>query len=230
MITTILWDVDGTLLNFIAAEKAAMKALFKEYGLGECSDERIQRYSQINRKYWERLERGEITKREVLVGRFIEFFEEEGIDISIAQEFNEKYQLRLGDTIVYCDDSLDIIRSLQGKVKQYVVSNGTVAAQTKKLRLSGIGEVMDGIFLSEELGTEKPNIGFFDKVFEAFGEVDKKQILIVGDSLTSDIKGGNNAVIVKCWYIPGKKKAAEEYKIDYEITDLHEVYEILFPL
>ena len=151
MITTILWDVDGTLLNFIAAEKAAMKALFKEYGLGECSDERIQRYSQINRKYWERLERGEITKREVLVGRFIEFFEEEGIDISIAQEFNEKYQLRLGDTIVYCDDSLDIIRSLQGKVKQYVVSNGTVAAQTKKLRLSGIGEVMDGIFYLKSL-------------------------------------------------------------------------------
>lgn len=230
MITTILWDVDGTLLDFLAAEKAAIRSLFEEYGLGECPDEMIQRYSQINRKYWERLERGEITKPEVLVGRFVEFFGEEGIDTAIAPEFNGKYQLRLGDTIVYCDDSLDIIKSLRGKVKQYVVSNGTVAAQTKKLRLSGIGEVMDGIFLSEDVGAEKPNIGFFDKVFEAFGEVDKKQILIVGDSLTSDIKGGNNAGIVTCWYNPGKKKAAEEYKIDYEITDLHEVYEILFPL
>ena len=208
MITTILWDVDGTLLDFLAAEKAAMRSLFEEYGLGECSDEKIQRYSQINRKYWERLERGEITKPEVLVGRFVEFFGEEGIDTAIASEFNQKYQLRLGDTIVYCDDSLDIIKSLQGKVKQYVVSNGTVTAQTKKLRLSGLGELMDGIFLSEDLGVEKPNIGFFGKVFEAVGESNKERVLIVGDSLTSDIKGGNNAGIVTCWYNPGKKKAA----------------------
>lgn len=228
MITTILWDVDGTLLDFLAAEKAAIRSLFEEYGLGECPDGMIRRYSQINRKYWERLERGEITKPEVLVGRFVEFFTEEGIDTSIAPEFNEKYQLRLGDTIVYCDDSLNIIKSLQGKVRQYVVSNGTVAAQTKKMRLSGIGELMDGIFLSEELGAEKPNTVFFDKVFEALGEIDKKQILIVGDSLTSDIKGGSNAGIVACWYNPGKKKAAEGYNIDYEITDLHEVCEIIY--
>ena len=227
MISTILWDVDGTLLDFIAAEKAAIKTLFGEFNLGQCSDEMIKRYSEINKTYWQRLERGEITKQEVLVGRFKEFFKSEGIDISVVEEFNSLYQLRLGDTIVYHDDSLEIIKSLQGRVRQYVVSNGTVEAQSKKLRLSGLGELVDGIFLSEHIGVEKPNIGFFDKVLEEIKPADRSSILIVGDSLTSDIQGGNNAGIVTCWYNPLGDKAPDKYRIDYEISDLHQIYEII---
>lgn len=227
MISTILWDVDGTLLDFIAAEKAAIKTLFGEFNLGQCSDEMIKRYSEINKTYWQRLERGEITKQEVLVGRFKEFFKSEGIDISVVEEFNSLYQLRLGDTIVYHDDSLEIIKSLQGRVRQYVVSNGTVEAQSKKLRLSGLGELVDGIFLSEHIGVEKPNIEFFDKVLEEIKPADRNSILIVGDSLTSDIQGGNNAGIVTCWYNPLGDKAPDKYRIDYEISDLHQIYEII---
>lgn len=227
MISTILWDVDGTLLDFIAAEKAAIKTLFGEFNLGQCSDEMIKRYSEINKTYWQRLERGEITKQEVLVGRFKEFFKSEGIDISVVEEFNSLYQLRLGDTIIYHDDSLEIIKSLQGRVRQYVVSNGTVDAQSKKLRLSGLGELVDGIFLSEHIEVEKPNIEFFDKVLEEIKPADRSSILIVGDSLTSDIQGGNNAGIVTCWYNPLGDKAPDKYRIDYEISDLHQIYEII---
>lgn len=227
MITTILWDVDGTLLNFLAAEKAAIRGLFEEYHLGVCSDDMLKRYSSINKRYWEMLERGEIEKKALLVGRFRDFFEKEGIDSSLAAEFNEKYQLRLGDTIVYCDDSLEIVRSLRGKVRQYVVSNGTVIAQTKKLRLSGLGELMDGIFLSEELGVEKPSVRFFDQVFARIGSVDPSAVMIVGDSLTGDIRGGNNAGIVTCWYNPEGAAAKVEVRIDHEIKDLHEVYGLL---
>lgn len=227
MISTILWDVDGTLLDFIAAEKAAIKTLFGEFNLGQCSDEMIKRYSEINKTYWQRLERGEITKQEVLVGRFKEFFKSEGIDISVVEEFNSLYQLRLGDTIIYHDDSLEIIKSLQGRGRQYVVSNGTVEAQSKKLRLSGLGELVDGIFLSEHIGVEKPNIEFFDKVLEEIKPADRSSILIVGDSLTSDIQGGNNAGIVTCWYNPLGDKAPDKYRIDYEISDLHQIYEII---
>ena len=198
MITTVLWDVDGTLLDFNAAERAAIKTLFKEFELGECTDEMIARYSKINIGFWERLERNEITKPEVLRGRFEQFFSEYGIDTGLAVPFNERYQLTLGETIVYMDDSLNIVKSLRGKVKQYVVSNGTVAAQTKKLDRSKLGEVMDGIFLSEKLGVEKPNIGFFDKAFEEIKPKDLSEVLIVGDSLTSDIRGGMNAGIKTC--------------------------------
>lgn len=227
MITTILWDVDGTLLNFLAAEKAAIRSLFEEYHLGVCSDEMLKRYSSLNKNYWEMLERGEIEKKALLVGRFRDFFEKEGIDSSLAAEFNERYQLRLGDTIVYCDDSLEIVKSLRGKVKQYVVSNGTVIAQTKKLRLSGLGELMDGIFLSEELGVEKPSVRFFDQVFAKIGPVDRSEVMIVGDSLTGDIRGGNNAGILTCWYNPEGTAAKEAVRIDHEIKDLHEVYGFL---
>jgi len=227
MITMLLWDVDGTLLDFAAAEKAAIRNLFREYGLGDCSDEMIQRYSEINRSYWERLERGEITKAEVMIGRFRDFFAAEELDSTVPAGFNEKYQLNLGDTIVFRDDSYHIVKSLRGKVKQYAVSNGTVAAQTKKLRLSGLGELMDGIFLSEQLGAEKPNIKFFDKVFAKLKPVDMTQVMIIGDSLTSDIRGGNNAGIVTCWYNPEKNAVEGEATINYEISDLHEVYHLL---
>ena len=227
MITTILWDVDGTLLDFAAAEKAAIRNLFEEYHLGECTDEMLLRYSRINKTYWERLERGEITKAEVLVGRFQEFFEAEGIDSAIALEFNQKYQIFLGDTIVYRDNSFQIVKSLQGKVRQYVVSNGTVIAQTKKLNRSGLGALMDGVFLSEQIGVEKPNLEFFDKVFDIIGDIDTNQIMIVGDSLTSDICGGNRAGIITCWYNPEKAEKIENVHVDYEITNLREVYRIL---
>lgn len=128
---------------------------------------------------------------------------------------------------MFRDDSYEIVKSLRGKVKQYVVSNGTVVAQEKKLRLSGLGELMDGIFLSEALGVEKPNVEFFERMFETIGPVEKDQVLIVGDSLTSDIRGGNNAGIKTCWYNPDRKERYADVKIDYEIADLHEVYELL---
>lgn len=227
MTKVILWDVDGTLLDFHAAERAAIRELFHRFHLGECTDAMLQRYSKINKTYWRRLESGELSKQQVLIGRFEDFFASEGLNTDIASEFNEAYQLSLGDTIVYRDDSLNIVKSLQGKVKQYVVSNGTVVAQSKKLRLSGLGELMDGIFLSDQIGVEKPNVGFFDKVFEDIEQVDKNEIMIVGDSLSSDICGGNNAGIRTCWYNPFKEAASGNFKIDYEITDLHEIYDLL---
>ena len=223
----LLWDVDGTLLDFAAAEEAAIRALFSEFGIGICTDEMLSRYSAINKKYWERLERGEMTKPEILVGRFEEFFKSEGLDSSIAEDFNDRYQLGLGDTIAYCDDSYELVSSLKGKIPQYVVSNGTVIAQTKKLERSGFDKLMDGIFLSDDLGYEKPRIEFFDIVMKAIGEPEKERVLIVGDSLTSDILGGNTAGIKTCFYNPKELKNNTKAVPDYEVKNLREVIGIL---
>lgn len=225
--TTILWDVDGTLLDFRAAEKAAVQALFREFSLGECTDEMVRRYSQINEVFWQRLERNELTKPQILVGRFEQFFSEIGISAALAPAFNDRYQLALGDTIVFRDDSISIVRSLQGKVKQYAVTNGTVTAQNKKLTASGLKDLLDGAFLSEGVGTEKPNMAFFEAVFDAIRPTDLSKVLIIGDSLTSDIRGGNNAGIRTCWYNPDHLPARPGYNIDYIISDLHEVQEII---
>lgn len=227
MIKTILWDVDGTLLDFKAAESAAIKSLFEEFSLGTCSENMLQRYSQINSSYWQRLEANEITKPQVLVGRFQQFFGEIGVNTAIAEEFNRQYQIRLGDTVVYRDNSIDIIKKFRGKVKQYVVTNGTIVAQKKKLRLSGLGDLMDGIFISDEIGVEKPNRAFFDAVFNTVQPENLSEVIIVGDSLTSDIRGGNNAGILTCWYNPEQKPQPQDYRIDYVISDLHRVLTII---
>ncbi len=227
MIRILLWDIDGTLLDFKAAERAAIKSLFDEFSLGTCSDEMVRRYSEINDGFWRRLERHEVTRQQVLVGRFEQFFAEIGVDSVLASEFNQKYQLRLGDTIVYRDDSFSIIKTLCGRVKQYAVSNGTVVAQSKKLRLSGLGALMDGVFLSEKIGVEKPSPLFFDTVFKAIRPPERSEVMIVGDSLTSDMQGGVNAGILTCWYNPEHKPAPAGLRIDHTISDLHEILSLV---
>ncbi len=227
MINTILWDVDETLLDFGAAQRAALITLFSEFGLGPCTDAMVARYDAINHIYWERLECGEITKPEVLIGRFRQFFSEYGIDPAVSVPFNDRYQLCLGDTIVPRDDCLRLLDFLRGKVRQYVASNGTVVAQTKKLDRSGIGKRMDGVFLSEALGAEKPSPAFFRTVLDAIRPERLDEVMIVGDSLTSDMLGGMNAGIVTCWYNRKGIPVPEGYRIDHVIGNLWELLPLL---
>ncbi len=227
MIKVILWDIDATLLDFLAAEKAAIRFCFNKYGLGECTDEMLGRYSKINKKYWEMLERGEMSKADILVNRFKEFFASEGIETDCEKDFNDTYQVALGDTICFRDNGYVLVKKLQGKYRQFVVTNGTFVAQERKLRKSGIGELVEEAFISDLIGFEKPSIEFFDHVFEKIGQYDKNEVLIIGDSLTSDMQGGNNAGIVCCWYNPNHLENTKNVRIDYEIDELWQLEEIL---
>lgn len=223
MIQVVLWDVDGTLLNFQAAEKAAIAKCFGIFGLGACTDAMIAEYAQINARYWRMLERGERTKPEILVGRFSEFFALHGIDTAVADAFNSEYQIRLGDTICFFDHALETVKALKGRVLQCAVTNGTRVAQDRKLRRSGLGALFDKIFISEDLGIEKPNKGFFDHVFSVIGDYPPDAVVIVGDSLTSDMQGGNNAGIRTCWFNPRHEANGTALRIDREIADLGEL-------
>lgn len=223
----ILWDIDGTILDFEKAENQAMKTCFEVFDLGECTDEMIARYSVINKSYWERLERKEITKPEVLIGRFEEFFEKESIVTDCAAEFNKEYQVRLGDTICFCDDAYNLVKDLKGTIKQYAVTNGTKIAQDKKLDRSGLRELFDDVFISEEVGVEKPDVRFFEHVWDVIGHYKKDEVMIIGDSLTSDMQGGNNADILCCWYNPKGLENKNGVKIDFEIDNLQKLWAII---
>lgn len=230
MIKIILWDIDGTLLNFTKVENYAIKKCFGIFDMGICTDEMVERYAAINKKYWERLERGEVTKTQVLTGRFREFFQSEGLPVEKAEAFNKEYQVRLGDKAFFNDNGESLVTELKSKVKQYAVTNGTLVAQRGKLAKSGLDQLLDGVFISDEIGIEKPNIGFFDHVFRELakvGDYKKNEILIIGDSLTSDMQGGNNAGILCCWYNPSGSVNTKGLRVDYEIRNLQEVEEII---
>lgn len=223
----LLWDIDGTILDFESAEKAAIKTLFERFNLGECSDEMIERYSKINRKYWQMLERGEMSKEKILVERFVEFFSKEGMDAGISDSFNREYQLALGDTIVFCDDAMDIIKEQKKEFEIVLVTNGTAVAQKKKLEKSGLQDIVNHIFISEIVGYEKPDINFFKKVISEVGINDLSEVLIIGDSLTSDIQGGYNAGIDTCWYNPKGIKNESSLYPTYIIQNLHDLDSIV---
>ena len=223
----VLWDVDGTLLELEKSERYGILSCMKEFGIEGCDDAMLRRYAEINRICWEALERGEMTKQEVLVGRFRRFFAQEGIGCSNIEAFNELYQRKLGELFFENENSVALCRKLYGKLRQCVITNGTVEAQKEKLKGSGLGQYMDGIFISDEIGIEKPGIGFFRPALKLLRGIDPERILVVGDSLTSDMKGGNNIKARCCWYNPQKKKNTVGIRVDYEISRLWDVERIL---
>lgn len=225
---TVLWDIDGTLLDFLAAEREAIRACFALHGMGECTDAMLSRYSAINRRYWERLERGEITKPEVLVGRFREFFSSEGLDPAKAEPFNADYQLALGDTCVFFPGAKELLTAFHNdpSVRQYGVTNGTAIAQRKKLAKSGIGDLLDGVFISDLIGFEKPDIRFFNAVSSAIGGFDRNT-WIVGDSLTSDMRGAVNAGIRSVLFDPSSSKRPD-LRVDRVVTRIEQVKDAVF--
>ena len=227
MIKLILWDLDGTLMDFIAAEKVGIRKCFEHFSLGVCTDEMLEIYSAINVRYWEALEKGEMTKPEILVGRFTEFFETVGIDPALAAPFNSEYQQRLGDTAVFFPGAFETVKALYGKLPQCVVSNGTKEVQHRKLTSSGLKPLMEHLFISDEIGYEKPNKEFFAPVFATYPDIRPDEMLIVGDSLTSDMKGGEVLGLRTCWFNPAGKKNDKGVRVDYEIRGIGEVLGIL---
>ena len=227
MIKVVLWDIDGTLLDFERAEEAGIRGCFKKYNLGECTDEMLEEYKVINRGYWQAMERGEIEKTVLLVKRFEDFLNAYKLDFSVAAGMNELYQILLGETVVFTPHAWETIQELKGTVLQCAVTNGTKVAQDGKLKNSKLDKEFDYIFISEVVGIEKPNVGFFEEVFRVIGQYAPEEVLIVGDSLTSDIQGGVNAGIKTCWFNPKGVENTSALKPDYEIKDVSEVLEIV---
>jgi len=225
-ITTILWDVDNTLLDFNYSMRNSLKQCFRTVGL-KTTEAMLDRYAEINEGWWKRLERGEVTKQQLLNGRFVDFFAEFGLEELDVERFRKDYQRNLGTIYSYLDDSLTICKALQTKFKQYVVTNGVASTQRSKLNLSGFTDVMEKLFISEEIGHNKPERDFFTCCLEQIEEKNPEKILIVGDSLTSDIQGGNSVGIKTCWYNPKERQRPEGVSVDYEISDLHQIYDIL---
>ncbi len=225
--TTVFWDLDQTLLDFDRSMEYALQAVFAQYGL-KIHEEMTARYSVINRSYWLRLESGELSKEQVTVGRFRTFFEELGITHVSPEELNVDYQRELGSVFFFMEGAKELVALLKERgYRQYVVTNGVNATQANKMRLSGLDRIMDGVFVSELMGYPKPRKEFFDGCFAALSDVDRNKCILVGDSLTSDMRGAENAGIASCWFNPEKQEKDVDVRTDYEIRRLEELISIL---
>ena len=227
MIQTILWDIDGTILNFHRSAENSLKNTFKKFGYGEITDELLHMYEEINDVYWCKLEKGEITKEKLLVERFVEFFTKIGVETTRVVEFNQAYLNGLLDTVVFMPEAYETVKKLHPEYKQYIVTNGVKELQRKKIAKAHIEEFFDGIFISDEIGYEKPHIEFFNYVFDRIPTKNPDEVIIIGDSLTSDIAGGIRAGIHTCWYHPSNEENHSDVKPEFTVTSHLAFQEIL---
>ncbi len=197
--TTALFDLDGTLLDFFSAEKQGFFAVMEKHGI-PCDINVYKRYSAINDSLWKAFERKEITKELIGTKRYELLFEEIGIEADVVQVGKDYKEALAGMGILY-DGALELCERLIRKgVKLYAVTNGTAHIQAKRMAVSGLDKVFIKTFVSEEVGCQKPDIEYFEYVFDNIEEKDKSRIIIIGDSPTSDIKGGINAGIDTCYF------------------------------
>ena len=221
----VLIDLDNTILNFDIAERNALTTAFLEYGI-EPTEELLRRYSVINKRYWEMLERGEMSREKLLVGRFQELFDEIGCKVPAA-EVQDRYEEVLSTGHWFMPGAEDMLEALCGKCRLFICSNGNAQVQDGRLASSGIEKYFEGIFISERIGYDKPDARYFDACFARIPDFTKERAIMIGDSLTSDIRGGVNAGIKTCWFNPKNEENRSGLKPDYEIRRLQQIPELV---
>lgn len=221
----LLLDADDTLFDFQAAEKNALQRLLKEQN-HPFDDDVLSQYRTLNEALWRRHEAGEISKEELQATRFSSFFEALSIEgDGIAA--NGRYLDHLAEQGCLTEGALEVCKELSAFCRLYIVTNGISRVQKNRLSLSPLQEYISGIFVSEDTGSQKPQKEFFDYVFERIPDFHREEALIVGDSLTSDIKGGFNAGIDTCWFNEFQKTISGAIKPTYEIQSLAQLPQLI---
>ena len=221
MIRNLLFDLDDTLFDFHKAEKIALTKTLVHFGI-DPTEETLALYSTINAAHWKRLELGEISREEVKVGRYRELFKTIGVECDPVKA-TAYYESMLAIGHYFMPGAPELLEELYGKYRLYIVSNGTAKVQEGRIGSSGIAKYMDGIFISQVLGANKPDKQFFDICFAEIPDFSLSETVIIGDSLSSDIKGGINAGITTVWFNPKGIENDNDIKPDYTIKELSEV-------
>ncbi len=218
----ILFDADGTLLDFHKGEFEAVREAMEIMGI-KPSDELVHAYSGINESLWKMLERKEITKPELLVRRFEIFCERFGFFVDV-QQMARTYEIRLSQKGYLFDGAEELCARLAKTHSLYIVTNGVESIQKGRFSRLPLDKYFKQIFISGEIGCDKPDVRYFETVAERIPDFDKDRALIVGDSLTSDIKGGINYGIDTCWYAPHGNELPKDMKITYIAKDYDDIY------
>lgn len=225
MIDLFLLDLDDTILDFHKAEAVAIAKTMKQMGV-EPTEERLALYSRINREQWKRLERGELTRAQVLLKRFELFYKEIGAELS-PEQTQGYYGNFLSQGHYFIDGAEDFLKRLSQRGELYILSNGNLAVQRGRLESACIARYFKKIFISEVVGYVKPQKEFFDACAKKIKGYDAKRAILLGDSLTSDILGGKNAGIRTCWFNPSRQQGREDIVPDTQIHHLSQFFDVL---
>ena len=224
MIEFLLLDLDDTILYFHKAERIALSKTIRDFGV-EPSEQVLNRYHHINKWHWEQLELGVMTRDQVLVGRFAQLFEELGMEVDAAACMKQ-YEHNLSIGHYFLPGAEEAVMRLKEKCRLFLVSNGTATVQHSRLTSAGLYPYFEQVFISQEIGYNKPDKAYFDRCFERIPGFAREKALMVGDSLTSDIKGGINAGLKTVWVNPAHKDCGS-IRPDYEIEGLSQLEALL---
>lgn len=223
---TILFDIDNTLLDFKKAEKSALKKVFLNHNY-EFNDDIEKKYNEINTSLWKDFENGLIERDVITKTRFQRLFDDIGIDGN-GENFNSLYLLALSEGHDLMNGASEICEVLSKSCRLYFATNGISKTQHKRIDSSGLGSYFLDMFVSEDVGYQKPMKEYFDYVFDKIPDLNIERTLIVGDSLSSDIRGGNQSGIDSCWYNPESlENTFSDINPTYEIKDLNDLLSII---
>ncbi len=219
--TTVLFDADNTLLDFNRSEREALCDALSQMNVTPC-DEMMEAYSRINQSFWKKLERGEITKAALREARFTVFCEAFGLAVDTAA-LALAYTDALATKSYLLAGAEQTCAALAPHARLCIITNGLKSVQEGRFDISPLKPLFSQVFISEELGCEKPGLAYFDAVAAALEDFDPQKTLVVGDSLSSDIQGGINAGLDTCWFNPQGAPVPQDMSITYVISRLEDV-------
>ena len=225
MIEFLFLDLDDTILDFHKAERIAIAKTIGEFGV-EATEEVLSRYHTINKWHWEQLEQGKMVREEVLVGRFAMLFQEYGVAVD-AVTVARTYEKNLAIGHYFLPGAEEAVDALSRKYRLFLASNGTASVQKGRMTSANLYRFFETVFVSQEIGHNKPSKAYFDACFATIADFDPAKAMIVGDSLSSDILGGINAGIKTCWVNPTHAAPKGGITPDYEIEALHQLPTLL---
>ena len=221
----LLFDADNTLFDFDAAERSAHMLLCEKYGLA-FSEEGYQLYHRCNAELWRDFDRGLCSKEFLLVERFRRYLSITG-ERADPEALNREHLRALGEKAVLLPGAEELCRDLAEEHALYLLTNAVESVQRARFGCSAIAPYFRDVFISEAIGWGKPSREYFQYVFQAVPGLRADNCLLIGDSLSSDIQGANNAGIPCCWYNPGRHPRPARLRIDYEIHALAELREVI---
>ncbi len=224
MIEFLFLDLDDTILDFHKAERIAIGKTIRAFGV-EPTEEILNLYHGINKWHWEQLELGKMTRDEVLLKRFAALFDQLGVTVD-ATACAKAYEKNLSIGHYFLPGAEEAVDRLSKKYRLFLASNGTASVQKGRMTSANLYRFFEKVFVSQEIGYNKPSKEYFNACFASIPGFDLSRAIMVGDSLSSDIRGGMNAGLKTVWVNPDHKACAE-ITPDYEIEYLHQLEDLL---